>query len=86
MVIVASLMIVGYGLSSKANTTPAAQKIASTEVQSVAQTVDAEAADAPLPQATCSAIKCPPGKICIDALECTPNGDCFHVGRCVSPP
>lgn len=52
----------------------------------MAETGDVEAADELVPQATCSAIKCPPGTICINALECTPAGDCFHVGRCVSLP
>lgn len=86
LVVVALLMIAGYGLSSKASTDSAVAAVTETDVQRSAPTADAEAADVFVPQATCAAIKCPPGQICINALECTPAGDCFHVGRCVSRP
>jgi hypothetical protein len=85
IVVVALLMIVGFSQGSPASADPGASKVASAEVQTADQPAEAYA-DEVVPEATCAAIKCPPGKICINVLQCTPSGDCFHVGRCVSPP
>jgi hypothetical protein len=85
VIIVVLFVIAGYGLSSKVDT-DSAGRVASAEVQTAAPTADAESSDVLVPEATCAAIKCPPGQFCVNSLVCTPNGDCFHVGRCVSGP
>lgn len=84
-ILVVLFVIAGFGLNSKVSTDTAG-RVANAEVQAAAPTVDAESSDVPEPQATCAAIKCPPGRVCVNSLVCTPSGDCFHVGRCVSGP
>ena len=85
VIVAALLMVTGYQLSSDAS--PAAGPVAVAAAPTAAPAaVTAELPDVLVPQATCSAIKCPPGKICVNTLQCTPDGACFHVGRCVSGP
>ena len=84
--IVALLLTAGLQMSSKASEGAAAVEVAAAGASLSGDTADAEPADVLVPQATCSAIKCPPGKICVNTLQCTPAGDCFHVGRCVAAP
>lgn len=80
LLFVALLVTAGLQMSSQASESSA-------EVVAASSTVEAaEGTDLLEPQATCSAIKCPPGKICVNTLQCTPAGDCFHVGRCVAAP
>ncbi len=81
------LVIAGYSLSSKAGTDPrpAPAAVASAGVEAGAQPASAQPSD-PVPQATCSDIKCPPGQVCMESWQCTPDGDCFHVARCVLLP
>jgi hypothetical protein len=86
LIIVALLVTAGVQMSSTASESPAAVEVAAAHASRTVATADAEAADVLVPQATCSAIKCPPGQICVNTLQCTPAGDCFHVGRCVSAP
>ncbi|HTE49609.1 MAG TPA: hypothetical protein VK698_01965 [Kofleriaceae bacterium] len=86
IIVVALLLVAGYRLSSTASADPGPAKVTSTQAPTAAPTADAEAPDVLVPQATCSAIKCPTGQTCIDTLQCTPEGGCFHVGRCVSFP
>lgn len=69
--VIATVMISGYSMRSSASPAPA---------------LATEAAGELVPQATCAQIKCKPGEICINALECTPAGDCFHVGHCTTLP
>jgi hypothetical protein len=87
LVVVVFLMVAGVHLSSSdASPEAGTAKVASAEVQSAVQVSDAEAPDVLQPLAMCSAIKCPPGQSCVNVLQCTPDGACFHVGRCVSGP
>lgn len=66
----AFLMIAAFGLGSASTSTAA--PIAADEADPLAL--------------TCRTMKCPADKICINTMQCTPDGDCFEVGRCVSPP
>jgi hypothetical protein len=86
VIVAALLMVTGYQLQSDASPAAGPVAAASAETTAAPQPVSAEAPDVLVPLATCSAIKCPPGQTCINTLQCTPDGACFHVGRCVSGP
>lgn len=83
VIVAALLMVTGYQVTSDAS--PAPSGVTRAEGPA-APPVDADAPDVLVPQATCAAIKCPPGQTCVNTLQCTPDGACFHVGRCVSGP
>ena len=81
------LVIAGYSLSSKAGTDPGRRRPLSPAPASrpaLSRPVRSRRTRCRRPPA--ADIKCPPGQVCMESWQCTPDGDCFHVARCVLLP